>query len=69
MLLPYLAVPLVGATHLDAVRPLRSVLEHDMQVLVYIGIGLVALLVVRQYVTLLHNRRLNAGLSDLSRRT
>jgi diguanylate cyclase (GGDEF)-like protein len=67
MLLPYLAVPTAGALIWAQFARFGAVWSTDMQVLVYIGIGLVALLVMRQFVTLLHNRRLNAGLSDLSR--
>jgi diguanylate cyclase (GGDEF)-like protein len=67
MVLPYLAVPLVGAMIYMQIARFGATWNTDVQVLVYVGLGLVALLVLRQYVTLLHNRKLNAGLSDLSR--
>ncbi len=66
MVLPYLAVPLVGVMIYMQIARFGASWNTDVQVLVYVGLGLVALLVLRQYVTLLHNRSLNAGLSELS---
>jgi diguanylate cyclase (GGDEF)-like protein len=66
MLVPYLAVPLAGALIWVQFARFGAVWNTDMQVLVYIGIGLVALLVLRQFVTLMHNRTLYAGVADLS---
>jgi len=67
MVLPYLAVPLVGAMIYMQIARFGATWNTDVQVLAFVGLGLVALLVLRQYVTLLHNRKLNAGLSELSR--
>ena len=66
MLLPYLAVPTAGALVWIQFERFGAVWNTDMQVLVYVGIGLLVLLVLRQYITLFHNRSLNAGLSELS---
>ena len=66
MLLPYLALPTAGALIWMQFERFGAVWDTDMQVLVYVGIGLVALLMLRQYITLFHNRSLNAGLSELS---
>jgi diguanylate cyclase (GGDEF)-like protein len=66
MLLPYLALPTGGVLIWAQFERFGAVWNTDMQVLTFVGIGLVALLVTRQYVTLLHNRALNAGLSELS---
>jgi diguanylate cyclase (GGDEF)-like protein len=67
MLLPYLALPLVGAMIWMQFSLYGSSWNSESRPLVYIGVALVALLVLRQYVTLVDNRQLNAGLSELSR--
>ncbi len=67
VLVPYLALPLVGAMLWMQFTRYGVRWTSDTGALVYLGIGLVALLVIRQYVTLLDNRRLTAGLSNLSK--
>ncbi len=67
MLLPYLALPLIGAMILMQFARYGPRWDSESRPLAYLGFALVALLVIRQYVTLVENRRLNAGLSTLSR--
>lgn len=66
MLVPYLAVPVAGSLIWVQFATFGAVWNTNMQVLVYVGIGLVALLVSRQFVTLLHNRNLYADISEVS---
>ncbi len=66
MLVPYLAVPLAGTLIWVQFKRFGAVWDTGMQVLVYVGIGLVCLLVARQFVTLMQNRRLYLGLSEVS---
>ena len=67
VLIPYLAVPIAGVLIWVQFERFGAVWNTDMKVLVYVGIALVVLLVVRQLVTLLRNRSLYSGLADLSR--
>jgi diguanylate cyclase (GGDEF)-like protein len=66
LVVPYLAVPVAGALIWLQFSRFGAVWNADMQVLVYVGISLVAVLVIRQLVAMLHNRSLYSGLSDLS---
>ena len=66
MLIPYLAVPVAGALIWVQFATFGAVWNADMQVLIYVGIGLVALLVSRQFVTLFDNRTLYTNLSKVS---
>jgi diguanylate cyclase (GGDEF)-like protein len=66
MLAPYLSLPVAAA--LIAMQFMRdgTVWTTDMQVLVYITLGLIVLVVARQFVMLMRNRRLAMDLSGLS---
>jgi diguanylate cyclase (GGDEF)-like protein len=66
MLLPYLALPIVGVMLWLSLSREGVRWNSETQILVYLGILLLALMVARQYVTLAHNRRLNLRLSLVS---
>ncbi len=66
MLAPYLALPVAGALIWTQFVRDDGIWTIDMQVLVYITVGLIVLVVARQFAMLVQNRRLAADLSGLS---
>jgi diguanylate cyclase (GGDEF)-like protein len=66
IILPYLALPLVAAMIWMQFAWYGSRWDNESRPLAYLGFVLVALLVIRQFVTLVENRRLNGELSELS---
>jgi diguanylate cyclase (GGDEF)-like protein len=65
--IPYIALPVVAG--MIALQALGEGWRWDRNttILAYLGTSLVVLLVIRQYVTLVQNRRLNTSLFDTSR--
>ncbi len=66
MLAPYLALPAAGALIWSQFVRDGGGWTVDMQVLVCITVALIVLIVARQFITLVQNRRLAADLSGLS---
>jgi diguanylate cyclase (GGDEF)-like protein len=67
ILIPYVALPLVAGMVFVQVKGDGWHWSQATAVLAYLGAALVGLLVLRQYVTLVQNRRLNATLTLTSR--
>jgi diguanylate cyclase (GGDEF)-like protein len=64
--LPYLALPMVAGMIVLQLAKTGRTWSVEMQTLAYLGLGLVVLLICRQYLTLFQNRRLNKRLSGIS---
>ena len=66
ILIPYVALPIIAGMMAVQLQANGWSWDRDAQVLAYLGFALVALLVCRQYVVLMQNRRLNTSLSLIS---
>ncbi|OFW58864.1 MAG: hypothetical protein A2133_02230 [Actinobacteria bacterium RBG_16_64_13] len=64
--IPYVALPIVAAMVVLQLHSRGWNWGTDTQVLAYLGFALVALLLIRQYVTLAQNRKLNSSLCKTS---
>lgn len=65
--IPYLGIPIIAAALTVQFQTNGYRWDRDAQILVYLGIGLVILLVCRQYLMLVRDRRLNTKLLSTSR--
>jgi diguanylate cyclase (GGDEF)-like protein len=66
ILIPYVGIPLVGGMFIWRLHDTGWAWTTDTRVLAYLGMMLIVLLLVRQYVTLAQNRRLNVKLTNTS---
>jgi diguanylate cyclase (GGDEF)-like protein len=66
LLIPYISMPVVGGVLIWELRNNDWQLTTETRVLVFLFITLIGLLLLRQYVTLAQNRRLNVSLTDTS---
>jgi diguanylate cyclase (GGDEF)-like protein len=66
ILIPYVGIPIVGGMLYSKLRASGWWWTTEAWVLTYLGLALLALLLIRQYIALAQNRRLNVNLTNTS---